>query len=195
VRARRIGVTVAFGLVLVLAGCDATPTTPYVAPCQGEQYCQTPLVVQQAATKFGGPHGQMFTRRILVTVHGSADHMTWMPLYVSVRPDGKAELIDYVGQTYLGGLDDFRAHNTLLSSADVIEAPKDITSSSPHVTDLVQVSGHTDSSWIGWLIGGIVVLVLILVALIAMRIRGRRGDPIDWGDPNDPGPGVPGAQA
>jgi hypothetical protein len=121
----------------------------------------------------------MFSRKILVQVHGGNDFQ-WMPLYVVVRSDGTSALIDYTGQTYTDGLDDFRAHNDLLSDDDTIVAPKDITSQSSDVAnDLVTVSGHTSSSWIEWLIGGVTAVVVIVVVIAVLRPWARRRDDPD----------------
>lgn len=180
--ARWIGLVLAIGLAGTLAACGSGSSGSYQSPCPNlaapnanAQSCPAPAVVQQAAAAFAGPKPDIFSRLILVQVHGG-DDFQWMPLYVVVRSGGSSALIDYTGQTYTGGLDDFRAHNNLLSDDDIIVAPKDITSPSSDVAnDLVKVSGHTSSGWTGWLIGGIAaVLVIIALAVLALRIRARR---------------------
>lgn len=188
--ARLLGMVMAVGLVGLLVACGSGASKSYQSPCTALETpgtsCPTPAAVRQAAADFGGANPDILSRKILVQVHGGNDFQ-WMPLYVVVRSDGTSALIDYTGQTYTGGLDDFRAHNDLLSDDDIIVAPKDITSQSSDVSnDLVKVSGHTSSGWIGWLIGGIAAAVVIVVAIVVLRIRSRRrGDPIDRVDPEE----------
>ncbi|HEX4221972.1 MAG TPA: hypothetical protein VHZ97_06410 [Pseudonocardiaceae bacterium] len=190
--ARWIGLVVAAGLAGMLAACGSGASVPYRSPCPGpvtsSSTCPTPEVVDQAAVAFAGSNPDLFSRQILVQPHGGGQY-EWMPLYVVVRSDGTAELIDYTGQAYTGGLDDFRANNNLLSDDDIIVAPKDITSQNSHVADdLVKVSGHTGSNWLGWLIGGIAAAVVIAVAIVIVVVRlraRRRDDPIDSADPDE----------
>lgn len=82
-------------------------------------------------------------------------------------------LIDSTGRTYTS-LEDFRADNELLSSDDVIMAPREILKV-PGEGEIVTVYGHTGVDWTPWLVaaGGLVVLVVV----VAVVVRRRRVDP------------------
>jgi hypothetical protein len=89
-----------------------------------------------------------------------------MPLYVTRRSGKAAVLTDSKGETYTGGLEDFRQHNDLLSTDDLILTPRAITSTSG--SRLAVVSGHTDTSR-PWLIGGAAAVVAVVAGGLATR--------------------------
>ncbi|KAB8165758.1 hypothetical protein FH609_015220 [Streptomyces sp. 3MP-14] len=90
--------------------------------------------------------------------------------------EGTDTLIDSTGESYTGGLDDFRENNNLLDADDVILAPSDITSTTG--SDIVVVTGHTGSdTWRTWATGGVIAAVVLgfggLIALLITRRRAR----------------------
>jgi len=100
--------------------------------------------------------------RVLLVKHdnGSLDLVT---VYLA-----NSRVIDAAGGVF-ASLDDFRAHNGVLSSSDIMPAPRDLTSTSGD-TQLVTVYGHTPSQWWPWVVG----LLMVLVGLLVLLIRRKR---------------------
>ncbi len=145
-------------------------------PCDAGTDCRLNGAVSEAVQDFAGSAGTVFERTILVKhQNGSLELIT---LYVARKSDNTTELIDATGKTYSDGLDDFRQNNDLLSSDDLILAPRNITSI-PGEGEIVTVSGHTASNWQPWLIGGIVAVIVLGAGLVVTRrlmTRGRAPD-------------------
>lgn len=109
-------------------------------PCATKADCDLNGAVSKAIQDFAGPDRAVFGRSILVKhQNGSLELIT---LYVVRKSDNTVALIDATGKTYIDGLDDFRQNNDLLSSDDLIHAPRDITSI-PGEGEIVTVSGPT----------------------------------------------------
>ncbi|GAB2994198.1 hypothetical protein GCM10023080_070750 [Streptomyces pseudoechinosporeus] len=103
-----------------------------------------------------------------VLVKHEDESLELMPLYVTRRSGKAAVLTDSKGESYTGGLDDFRRHNDLLGTGDLVLTPRAITSTSG--SKLVVVSGHTDTdTWHPWLIGGAVTVVVLATGGLATR--------------------------
>ncbi|HEY3956205.1 MAG TPA: hypothetical protein VGM53_22780 [Streptosporangiaceae bacterium] len=136
----------------------------------------------QAAKGFAGAGGSVYARRILVR-HASGQ-LALMTLYVAHKPGGGSELIDSTGQSYPGGLQDFRSHNHLLSAGDQILTLQDVTAI-PGRGAIVVVPGHTPAPAGPWIAAGIVLAVLIAAAgaFLLIRTRRARATPVPAGFP------------
>ncbi|MDO0935668.1 hypothetical protein QQY66_29800 [Streptomyces sp. DG2A-72] len=135
--------------------------------------CPPNSSVSAAARDFTGSEGELFRRSVLVQHEDGA--LELITLYVAQPPDKSksAALIDANGETYTGGLEDFRENNDLLGSDDVILTLRDITSV-PGEGEIVTVFGHSPPNWRLWFIGGVVtVLVLGLWLTLSRRRRTR----------------------
>lgn len=134
--------------------------------------CDVGQDVTAAAEEYAGADGTIYTRRVLVK-HDDG-RLELMELYVVKKPGGGKALVDGSGETYTGGLDDFRGHNDVLGTDDYILAPSEITSI-PIDGKMVAVSGHTWPTR-GQLIVTIVIGVVVLLAavLVVTRVVARR---------------------
>lgn len=130
--------------------------------------CPPNASVSAAARQVGGP---VHEREILIQHQGG--QLELMPLYLVTDAAGATELIDTSGQTYTGGMADFRDNNSLLTSDDRILVPDNVTSTSG-TFNLVVLSGRTGgvSPWL--VVGGVVVVVLAALGLIFALVRRRR---------------------
>jgi hypothetical protein len=134
--------------------------------------CEFGHEVRASAEEIAGADPAIFGRSVLVK-HGD-DSLELVTVYVVERSDGTAALIDSNGETYTGGLRDFRENNDLLDPGDLILVPRDITAV-PGEGEIVTVSGHTATGLPPWLIGGVGVIVLATgLALIGWRSYRRR---------------------
>ncbi|MER5214408.1 hypothetical protein ABT063_28560 [Streptomyces sp. NPDC002838] len=167
-------------LALVWAG-SAQPTAAAAMPAAAPQALPDPETTEeqmQAAKEFAGPDGKVSRNNVLVK-HSDGEY-EWIVLCVGRKPDGATALIDSHGRVHDGGIDDFRAHNDLLSEDDEITFNRDIASSTPgNRVKLVTLSGHTGRDWTPWLIAGSTVAVLAGGALLLVRRarRAARGGP------------------
>jgi hypothetical protein len=142
-------------------------------PCDPGSDCAATGAAGRAVRDFAGADGKVFERRILAKrENGSLELIT---LYVARKPDGTAALVDPNGESYTGGLDDFRENNDLLGPDDVILTPRDITSVSGE-GKLVTVYGHTAASRLPWFAGGAAVVLLFGTGLVLLR----RPEPRRW---------------
>ncbi|MDG9705741.1 hypothetical protein [Streptomyces sp. DH37] len=142
-------------------------------PCDPGSACAPTGAAGRAVRDFAGADGKVFERRILAKrENGSLELIT---LYVARKPDGAAALVDSNGESYTGGLEDFRENNDLLGPDDVILTPRDITSVSGE-GKLVTVYGHTAANWVPWLAGGAAVALLLGTGLVLLR----RPEPRHW---------------
>ncbi|MGA4837815.1 hypothetical protein [Streptomyces sp. G45] len=123
------------------------------------------------------PHSDgTFYRRNVLVKHGDGT-LEVIALYVTDRPGRRDLLTDSSDRTYTGGLEDFRRHNDLLDSDDMMLAPTDLTNTKGG--KLTVVSGHTDDDPSrAWLIGGAVtlgglVLVGVAARFVALREEAR----------------------
>jgi hypothetical protein len=132
-------------------------------------HCPSGGPAVQAAKSFGG---SLYARRILD--RHSSGQLALMTVYVAHKADGGSELIDSAGQSYPGGLQDFRQHNHLLSPGDQVLTVQEITTI-PGRGAIVAVSGHTSASAAPWIIAVIVLAVLIAALAAFLLIRARRG--------------------
>jgi hypothetical protein len=119
---------------------------------RGQQQVLNLLLAPEACGSSECPADADYQRFLLV--RHEDESLEVMTLYVMDRPRGTDVLVDSTGESYTGGLDDFRKHNDLLDSDDLILAPSGITAM--YETEIVVVSGHTPSAfdaWRPWLIG------------------------------------------
>ncbi|MGP4008599.1 hypothetical protein [Streptomyces sp. 4N124] len=140
---------------------------------QSNTGCPPSSSVSAAARDFAGSKGELFRRSVLVQHEDGA--LELITLHVAQPPDKSKSpaLIDANGETYTGGLEDFRENNDLLGQEDVILTLRDITSV-PGEGEIVTVFGHTPPDWRLWFIGGVVtVLVLGLWLTLSRRRRTR----------------------
>ncbi|MGP3966640.1 hypothetical protein [Streptomyces sp. 6N223] len=106
-------------------------------------------------------------RRYVLVKHED-ESLEVMPLYVLDRSVGADVLFDSTGESYEGGLDDFRENNDLLDAGDQLLAPRDITATDG--SKVVVVSGHTSSAldaWRPWLIGASATAVAVGIGGLA----------------------------
>ncbi len=109
--------------------------------------------------------GDLYARSLLVKhERGSLELLT---LYV-VRGPGQSLAVDQTGRGYTD-LEDFRAHNDLLTTEDLVMTPADITSVPGGHT--VVVTGHTPPTWPWWLLGGSIALASVLTAVLLLLRR------------------------
>ncbi|MFI5553247.1 hypothetical protein [Streptomyces sp. NPDC051738] len=161
------------GTLLSATPCDLESDAGTDYDYESNTGCPPNGSVRAAAQDFAGSEGELFRRSVLVQREdGSLELIT---LYVAQKPDKSesAVLIDSNGETYTGGLEDFRENNDLLSTDDVILTPRALTSV-PGEGGIVTVFGHAPPSWRLWFIGGVVtVLVLGLWLTLSKRRRTR----------------------
>lgn len=118
-------------------------------------------------------------RRLILVRHGD-ESMEVMPLFVNSDSGRGGVLIDGTGETYTGGLDDFRAHNDLLDADDLILAPRDVTDTSGG--RMVVATGHTSDGWpLPWLAAAAVAVLGVggLVTFLVHRRRATDAAPTD----------------
>jgi hypothetical protein len=143
-----------------------------------DTHCDLTGTVLDGVRRVGGSDDKVAGRVVLVKrEHGSLELLT---LFVAA-----GRLVDANGKNY-DGLSDFREHNDLLSSDDVMLAPRNLTAV-PGEGEVVTVYGHTRSTWHLWALGGIVVVLLGAALLVALRratTRSRRAPaPTDQAPP------------
>jgi hypothetical protein len=160
------------GVLLAATPCDKDAAeTDY--DYQSNTGCPPNSSVSAAARDFAGSEGELFRRSVLVQHEDGA--LELITLYVAQPPD-KSEspaLIDSNGETYTGGLEDFRENNDLLGQQDVILTLRDITSV-PGKGEIVTVFGHTPPNWRLWFIGGVVTVLALGLWLTLSRRRRTR---------------------
>ena len=130
--------------------------------------CPPDAAVTSTANAFGG---KLYERNLLVRHHDG--RLELMPLYLGTKA-GVHELIDSTGRAYPGGLDDFRAHNNLLSSDDLVVLANPITDPTGDF-QLRVVTGHTPSPALWpYLLIGILILIAAVAVVALVVIRRRR---------------------
>lgn len=153
--------------------CDGDSEPDVAGAARSPTACDLNSAVREAAQDFAGADGEIFGRSILVKHEdGSLELIT---AYVARKADGTAVLIDATGETYRGGLDDFRQHNDLLDSDDWILAPRNVTAV-PGEGEIVTVTGHTPSYWELWVGGGIGAMIVLAAVVAVVRRRARGAD-------------------
>lgn len=147
-----------------------------IYPIEEESACDVNGAVRNAVRDSVGADAEIWGRSVLVKHDdGSLELIT---LYVArSSDDGEggddgAVLIDGDGETYTGGLDDFRDNNDLLDASDLILAPRNITNLEGG--RIVTVSGHTAEDRRAGLVAGIAAIVLLAATAITLDIRRRR---------------------
>lgn len=144
-----------------------------IYPIEEESACDVNGAVRDAVRESVGADAEIWGRSVLVKHDdGSLELIT---LYVARRSGGgggDAVLIDGDGETYTGGLDDFRDGNDLLDADDLILAPRNITNLEGG--RIVTISGHTADDWRPRLIAGIAAIIVVTATAIALDIRRRR---------------------
>jgi hypothetical protein len=174
--ARRTAPSRAAGAALAAAALLAA-TAPAATADDGPPARLTAAQLK-AAKPFEGAHSTYLTRNLVV--EGPDKKLTTLTLLVVRRADGTAKVIDSRGQVYGSALDDFRAHNHLLTPRDEIIAPTDLASDSAHL-HLVTTTGHTPAAdRTPWIAGGTAAGVLLLggAGFLVVRRRRRRAIPV-----------------
>jgi hypothetical protein len=168
-----IALSMALALALTLVWAGSAPASVPIAAPQSPTEPETTDKQVKAAKEFAGSDGDVSTSNVLVT--HSDGKFDWIVLCVGRKPDGATALIDTDGRVYDGGIDDFRAHNDLLSEDDKITFNRDIASATPGDVKLVTRSGHTGQDRTPWLLAGSAGAVVVLAggALLLVR-RARR---------------------
>ncbi|WP_329457288.1 hypothetical protein [Streptomyces sp. NBC_01497] len=170
--ARTAGISVALAVlaaVFLISGAraaraDTTDPASELAPAQ-----------VRAAERFAG-HDGLYAPRGLLVEHHRTGKLERIVLLLGRRTDGATVLADPTGRLYTGGLDDFRAHNHLLTPDDTMVTYRDITAVAPHET--VTVSGHTRPDRTPWTVAGISAGAAVLLGgavLLVRRARRARG--------------------
>ncbi|WP_142065384.1 hypothetical protein [Pseudonocardia kunmingensis] len=156
------------------APCLVRPQLIYSSPIP-DLGCPLPPAVTAEAARATGGSGEVLVRGMLVR-HDDG-RLELMPLYVAGSGAG-ALLVDTTGQTYSGGLEDFRRHNDLLDRSDQV-----LVAAEPGVTTgdgrLVVVSGSTAPPVDVVVL--LVLLVLLVVVVGAVVVIRRRRPPASEG--------------
>jgi len=113
--------------------------------------------------------GSVYAEPILVEHENG--HVDPLILTVQCTSSDEVQIRDPHGKTY-HDIDDFRAHNDLLTARDTMDVPRRIPSRGADV-GVVTVSGHTSGppQTVWWLIGGAVLLAVVAGVVIWRRIR------------------------
>jgi hypothetical protein len=132
-------------------------------------FCDLKPSQRQAASDFAGDDAAIYVRGILVKDDdGTLEVMT---LYVAENDEGDRVLIDWLGQTYDGGLSDFQANNGYLNDDDWILTVEEPTEWSDD-SQIITVPGKTTATWIRWAIGiGIAAAAAAVAVAVVVRIR------------------------
>lgn len=159
---RAVAVLLAVFLTVGLAACGSTERKPL----GGSE-------LSDLLQRESGDTGEVAEQPI--QVQRPNGDFVWTAVFIVRRPDGSRVVIDETGQQYEPSLDDFRANNTLFSEDDKISVPRDFPNATPSGEDvqLITVSGRTSPSWIWWLAGG-GVTVVVLTGVGFVRFRRRR---------------------
>lgn len=133
--------------------------------CDNDSDCQPGDAVTKTARSISGT----FYQRYVLVKHLSG-RLELMPLYIAIKAGGSTSLIDRAGRAYPGGLDEFRAHNNLLSNDDLLllGIPFTKTTGKFH---LQVVTGHTRAPVdpFLWLYPLIALVAIAGVGLISLR--------------------------
>lgn len=176
-RARAVRLVAVGALALVWMCCVPSPAAaspvPAAAPHSDPQKPEITEEQADAADEFTGRDGEVTRNNVLVK---DADgEYEWIVLLVGRKADGSTALIDSEGGVYEGGIDDFRAHNSLLGEDDTITYNRHITEADPPKNvKLVTKSGHTSPDRTLWYVGGGAAAVVVLAACALLVRRGRR---------------------
>lgn len=140
-------------------------------PCDAGANCPAAGEAGKVVKDFAGAKGTAFQRTVLVKHHDGSLELIW--LFVARDAAKDTALVDSNGDTYTGGLEDFRRNNDVLGSDDLVLTLRDITAT-PGKGRIVAVSGHT-TSWKPWVIGGVLVAVVLgAVLAVTRRLVTRR---------------------
>jgi hypothetical protein len=160
--------------VLTLAMAGASVSSPARASTPTPKVALTERQAK-AAKEFAGPRGDLYSRNVLVE-HPNGK-LELLGLLIGRRPGGSTALVDADGHVYTGGLDDFRAHNELLTDDDNMLVPRDITATvqpkSGEGLKLVTVSGHIPADRTPWLVGAAAAVVVLGAGLFLFRRKRR----------------------
>lgn len=185
-------------LALVLVGC-ASPTSSSVTTSQlssgdkpsrvvedllAAHGCQ-PTTAQSCpssepattASESSAPSGGSIYKRQILVEHENQQVVS-ITLYLSCKQPEVCEVIDSTGRSY-SSLDDFRRHNTLLTSKDKMLVPRDFTAATSGNVDLITVSGHTASQGTPWLIIVFATVAVLILAGSILLLRHRTTSPAD----------------